>query len=590
MAGLAAKSGLDRLPGKPQTLAFPWRRPGAGFEDKTMPNSLPQNSESGDARFFPAFALIWAGTTLIHQLAFTFWTETWQGWILVTATFGVILNPACFRRFTALIVASLMNLGYKMPFVPNHILYEGILHITMLLGILGFVLRGEFGGFGAVVGGFVRRFWPFLIAFAIKQVCFFYEIIPNSRLVGGTTTLLMAVTFGWGAFRGPNLEKGELFFSTIAPVIRIAVVLMYFWAAIQKMNWDYLDPSISCAATLHNEIVEYFPFSEFTSQLWAQNCAIWGSLIFEIGIPILLMLGRFRLLGFLSAIWFHLWLSIHHAAGIFSYSSIVFALLMFFLPANVALKLQEIWARQLRWLGSGDEESGRRFTRKFLIFVFLLTLFVQGALYLILGRTYDTFWIANRVGFTAWFSWGLWLGGCYLVAVWSARKMPRAFPNKAKPTLAWLGLLLVIGNGLNPWFGAKTQTSFSMYSNLRSEAAGNHVFLKRIDLFPYQSDMVEIISPQEMLKPSTRPRGIQQFANDGHIFPYFELQRLLSEVEGPVKVVYRRDGKLHIVERDSSGKILRGDPALFERPPFFLRKYLWFRRHQSLTLPMHCTH
>ena len=70
-------------------------------------------------RPFPVFALIWAITTLMHQLAFTFWAETWQGWILVAAVVQVIFQPACVLRFGILVATSLLHLWDKLPFVPN---------------------------------------------------------------------------------------------------------------------------------------------------------------------------------------------------------------------------------------------------------------------------------------------------------------------------------------------------------------------------------------------------------------------------------------------------------------------------------------
>ncbi|MEM7014150.1 MAG: hypothetical protein AAF585_22040, partial [Verrucomicrobiota bacterium] len=109
-----------------------------------MTETLP-GKEPNQTLLFPAFALVWACTTLVHQLAFTFWTESWQGWLLVLMAFGVILRPSCFRRFFALVVASVLNLGHKLPFVPNHILYEGVLHVTMLLGVMSLALSGTFG-------------------------------------------------------------------------------------------------------------------------------------------------------------------------------------------------------------------------------------------------------------------------------------------------------------------------------------------------------------------------------------------------------------------------------------------------------------
>jgi hypothetical protein len=99
-------------------------------------------SDRTEYRPFAAFALIWAISSLIHQLAFTFWTESWEGWVLVLAAIAVIYRPDCVLRFALHAVASLLQLWDKLPFVPNHILYEGMLHLIMLLGAIGFFFRG----------------------------------------------------------------------------------------------------------------------------------------------------------------------------------------------------------------------------------------------------------------------------------------------------------------------------------------------------------------------------------------------------------------------------------------------------------------
>jgi hypothetical protein len=163
-------------------------------------------------------------------------------------------------------------------------------------------------------------------------------------------------------------------------------------------------------------------------------------------------------------------------------------------------------------------------------------------------------------------------------------------PNRAKATLAWVGLLPVLLNGLWPWLGGRTQTSFSMYSNLRSEAAGNHMFLRRADVFDLQKDMVEVLTAApDILGPSSRPQGIQQFANLGHrILPWFEFRRLVSEHEGDFEVTYTRKGKEESLGR--KGDQIHGDSEAFEALPLLHRKFLWFRRLESLEGPMGCTH
>ncbi|MEX2579342.1 MAG: HTTM domain-containing protein [Verrucomicrobiales bacterium] len=539
---------------------------------------------------FAAFSLIWACTALVHQLAFTFWTESWQGWLLVVAAIACIVRSNCVLRFTVLVVASLLNLWHKLPFVPNHILFEGMLHLVMAIGLAGFFLRREGREAFAASGEIWKsRLALVLVAVALKAAYFYLPGLPRGYLLGGATTLFLLVAAGRMLFHEASVGNGAVFFHNIAPVLRLGLFFTYLWAAIQKLNHDYLDPEFSCAAKLHTEIAEYFgPL--IPTDPWALHAAIWGSFLFELGIPVLLYIRRTRFIGFIAAVWFHLWLAIHPAAGIFSFSSLILAMLYLFLPVSWDERLRELWDAQLRWIGGGSIALGRRIAVRFAVAGFFFTLITQMLLYLLVGRNYEVFHIANRVGCSAFFVWGGWIGACYLVAGWRGKKFTSRLPNRFRWNWACVGLILVVTNGIYPWIGGRTQTSFSMYSNLRSEGPGNHVFLKRIDLLPYQEDMVEVVdSEPDILAPANPPRGIQQFANLGHtVMPYFEFRRLVSEMDGDLEVTYRRNGELLKLSREE-GEIV-GDEKAFEPLPLPKRKFLWFRRLANLDGPMECTH
>jgi len=541
-------------------------------------------------RPFTTFAFIWGVTTLVHQLAFTFWTESWQGWVLVLAAIAVIHHPGCVLRFGVLVVSSLLHLWEKLPFVPNHILYEGMLHLIMLLGLAAFFLtgpgRGEFGKTRAV---WKSRSFLLLLAVLAKAGFLLLPIFPQGPVPGALTTLFLLFALGRFLFAPVSVGSGEVYFSKIAPVLRAAIIIMYLWAVIQKLNWDFFDPEVSCAGKLHKEIAVYFGGLVPTAT-WALQAAAVGSLIFEFSIPILLYCSRTRYFGFVAAVLFHLWLSIHHAAGIFSFTSLILAILLLFLPIEWGQRLQDLWDRQSRRLGGGDREKGRRRARGLVIGVFFAVLVTQATLYLTIARSYEVFWTANRIGFFAFLAWGIWFGACYLVSGWGSDSKTAPLPNRATATIAWLGLLPVLLNGVWPWIGGRTQTSFSMYSNLRSEGAGNHLFLKRVDLFKCQSDMVEVLtSAPDILEPSTKPRGIQQFAHPGNRFmPWLEFRRLVSETEGDFEATYTRNGKEESLGR-KDGKV-HGDAAAFETLPLWQRKFVWFRRLENLEGPMCCTH
>jgi hypothetical protein len=253
--------------------------------------------------------------------------------------------------------------------------------------------------------------------------------------------------------------------------------------------------------------------------------------------------------------------------------------------------MQKIWDKQLRKLGGGEITKGQKRARWMVTIVFFVTLLTQGLLYLLIERSYEVFHTANRIGFFAFFIWGIWIGVCYLLAGKRAKgEGDQLLPNKFRPSWVLLALIPTLINGTLPWIGARTQTSFSMYSNLRSEAEGNHIFLKRVDLFQFQTDMVEVMeSSPNILAPSKKPRGIQQFANIGHrIIPWFEFRRLVSEMEGDFEVAYRRGGKEMTLGREEEQ--ITGEAEAFRPLPLLQRKFLWFRRLETLEGPMCCTH
>ncbi|WP_395738040.1 HTTM domain-containing protein [Prosthecobacter sp.] len=546
-------------------------------------------------RAFPVFALIWGVTTLVHQLAFTFWAETWQGWLLTAAAVQVIFQPACVLRFALLVGTALLHLWDKLPFVPNHILFEGMLHVTMGVALVEWLVRGK--GFRGLLDARWGPTWGWLLlagAAVVKGLYVYVPGMPRGLVLDYGTTLLVPGAFTLWLRGLPVVEAGgEEWFSRFAPVMRAAVVIMYGWAGIQKLNWDYLNPETSCAAVFHREIAACLGWLIPTGS-WTLRGAIWGSYAFEFGIPVLLMFGRTRRVGFAAAVVFHLWLSIHPAAGIFSYSSLMFALLAVFLPVEWGARLLGLWRRQLAWLGRGDEACGRRLARWAFVVLFFAALLCQVALYLFVQRDQTVFKTANRIGFAVFWVWGCWLGGCYLLASRGAgeRRAALPLPFGWRWTAAWVGLLPVLVNGLMPWIGSRTETSYSMFSNLRSEGAGNHLFLRRADVFALQTDLVQVVASEpDVFAPGVRPRSIQHFGSAGHfILPWFEFRRLISEVKGDFRVRYRRGEAKEVLQLGRSHGEVFGDVRAFEPLPYLEGKLLWSRRLKSLEEPMCCTH
>jgi hypothetical protein len=537
---------------------------------------------------FASFALIWALTSMVHQLAFSFWLVTWQGWLLNLGIIAVVFNPRCVVCFSCLLGGALLKFYHDLPFVPNHLYFEGLLHVTMVLGLAGALAtwKGPRPAASRVLADLAVRFRVFLIGAAAMVLVSL--VWPGNVIIATACGVIMVTGYRRALFgRKAIADVGTHFFHQVAPVARVAVVLVYWWAAVQKLNWDYLNPEVSAAAVLHKDIAAWFPFLPIPTGTWALYAAIWGSLLFEFGIPVLLVIPRTRFAGFVAAVGFHLWLSLHPHGGVYSFSALIFGALYFFLPRTAAIELQSLGGRFCRWLGRGDEELGTRRASRGAVGVYFAGLVAQATLYLTFGENRNVFNYANGIGFSLWFVLGLCLGAGYLASFMKTRDRLLKWPNHLVATPAWIGVLLVMWNGLNPWIGLKTQNAFSMFSNLRSEADGNHLFLKRLDIFPYQADMVELVeSEPDILAVPEHPRSVRYYANPGRIFPRFELRRLLSETEGDVRVTYRQDGVLHEATRTNG---VACPAELFEPHPWYLYKSLWFRRQVALTGPMHCT-
>ena len=555
-----------------------------------MPEEKRRDASSTRTSLFPIFAIVWASATLIHQVAASFWMAGWAGWLLIVAAFGVIFEPRCLFRFTVLILASLLNLYQKLPFCPNHILLEGMLHVTMLLGLLQLTLSGKFGGRSEILDRIRVRSSLLGGAAALKALYLFAPFVPKHPAIGVVTTFLLVFALCRYIFVDrPINGHGDLLVESFSSVFRLALVALYLLAALQKLNWDFFDPAVSCAVVINEKIAALCPFPLFPTSFL--HASIWGTFFFYFAISLFLYIPKTRFFGFVLAIGFHLWLSVYPAFGVYSFSALVLAILVLFLPDASQPVLADFWRKILLRIGSGKVERGRSAVRWGIVIVTLGVLISQASCFLIIERSYAVFEIANLFGLAFFLAWGIWLSASFLVALWRSRRESPRMSHHPQPSLAWIGLAIVIFNGICPWIGLKTETTYSMYSNLRTEgeSRGNHFFLKRIDLFSYQTDMVELVSSEpDLLAIGPRPRTIQQFANPGTIFPWFELRRLVSEHEGDVSLVYTRSDKRFKAAR--TGGEISGDPELFKRHPWFARKFLWFRRHLSLEGPMHCTH
>lgn len=341
----------------------------------------------------------------------------------------------------------------------------------------------------------------------------------------------------------------ERLFSDLAPVLRIQMLLLYAIAAFHKLNRDYLDPQVSCAVHIHRLIAARLPF--YPSGPWVEEMAIPVSLLIEAGLPLLLLVPKTRLAGLVIGALFHLALSRSpFPPGTFSFGGMLLSLYALFLPAGA-------------WAVIGERVVGRARVRGGVALAAGMTLVATR----IGGNAGLVLYAAEALGFVA-FLLSPAIGRLPRESASGLLRLPRpaflVFP------------VLVLLNGMSPYFGLKTQTAFSMFSNLRTEGgATNHLLIARpLALSGYQEDLVTILR-------SSDP-GLQRYANSGFRMAWFEFRDYAS-VRPALAVRYRRGGSLRDVARAGD------DAELSAATPYLLRKLMLFRR-VMVDAPVPCEH
>jgi vitamin K-dependent gamma-carboxylase-like protein len=355
-----------------------------------------------------AFGALWAVALLYHQVAYRAVLASAVDAGLVLAALAVLLRPWSAGRLALLAALHVAAVARDLPSALNHWYFGGLVSLGLLL----------------------------------------------------------AIAAAWRARRGDAAAPAEPYLA-FAPAGRACLLLVYLLSGFHKLNADFLDPAVSCGATL---------YATLARRLWlpdggalAEGAAIGGTLLLELGLPMLLLFPRTRLAGVLLAVPFHVALGL---AGYPRFSALCLALLLLFLPPPA------------------PASTSRR----------------PLALH---GRDRGT---ASTPG--------------WLARVWSrlAAGPPLGRPLFApRAGVAMLAPALILASGLAPYAGLGTERAFSMYSNLRTEGGRSNHFLvpASAQLFPYQRDLVEVRS-------SSVPR-LRTLAARGLAVPAAELRAMLSE-------------------------------------------------------------
>jgi len=477
-----------------------------------------------------------------------------------------------------------------------------VLHMIHLADVFAGPIQAVTIVVALFVFAYPRRLECFL-AFVVAHLGLYLTHAPDT----GNHELFMfivesAMLAGWAASRRHGSDD---WFSTVAPVIRLATVFLYAFAVFHKLNSAYLGPA-SCGASIPwwcianlvapfgDPDVLFMPESAWP--MWLRNAGIYGSLAIEVSIPILLAIPRTWLLAFLAGFALHFFLG---ACFFWHFTPMLWAVFFLFAPPLVIERVAGVTASAMSRLRECFAYFGLPLTRTRILIAALLALFAvavatHGSVELQselarYSRGAGT-WSLARSGFRTWIGWipfivySFILLGLAVGALWrhpfdaSGGSLWR-FPNRGLLVVV-AGLLLL--NGFAPYLGIKDHQSFAMFSGLETHAGRtNQLFMPLIEVVDHSRDIVEPISSsrtifgRELAKRTARPMRYRELLHSVK-------KRALSGRSG-IHVEFRRNGVEVISDQFETTESYRAD-----EPSWFERKFLPFRSLQADGEPPRC--
>jgi len=304
----------------------------------------------------------------------------------------------------------------------------------------------------------------------------------------------------------------------IFAAVRITFLIAYGAAAIAKLNTDFFDPALSCTTSFADRYVRWGEALLGTAPtatpglLHVLPTVVAGA---ELLVPLLLITRPLRHLGVLLVIPLHLAMSVNPWSVGATFTVLLFAVAFLFLSASAQGHFSRLGSAAFGW----SESTRLRHTATTVAIAAVaawLHTYGRG-----IGWGSDTFGGPVHMAVQ---SATLVIAAFLVVAALKRVRSPAASMNWA--TSFWFIpiIAVVLLNAASPYLGGRTVATFTMYSNLRTEAGTtNHLFIPRVPWTTSLDDVVTLVDTDNPMLVVAWVRGhavtVHEVKRAVHVFP-----------------------------------------------------------------------
>ncbi|MGY0503900.1 DCC1-like thiol-disulfide oxidoreductase family protein [Luteimonas sp. e5] len=368
-------------------------------------------------------------------------------------------------------------------------------------------------------------------------------VYSNHTILRNFTLLAIAASAIYTWARGRSWSD---FMKSFAPVGRCLLAIMYVFGVFHKLNTDFIDPSVSCAVAVWEQMPTPLNHVDWP---WFHLAAIHGTLIGETVILLGLLYKPSRQIAIILGIAFHSMLALSSYGFYPSFSTLAVALHLLFLSPQAAARITSS-KQWLRVEGATKQYRG----------------------FLYVSMWFMCMWLAQKhvtpsaVGLV-WLPWAIWI--MVMVVKYGKDAEGESTFGAAIFARPWLFNLIsafFFFNCFAPYLGLKTAQSMNMFANLALEGGyNNHLVLRGTPgPFEYTNDVVKPLSHGSQYLTHAKENGLH--------LTYYDLLNQL-ERDRSLVVSFERNGTVYTGQ---SYATLKADAERLLHPRWF-RNWFLFR-------------